>query len=75
MAHPGTELRRAIEVQAEALGVKVQFYTSSHHQVARLSNGRSTRKVFFSTSPSSSAAVHQVRADVRRTVRQMENAS
>jgi hypothetical protein len=63
------ELQETIQTEAEKLGVGVAFDYGSKHRIATLSDGRATRRVTFSATPSRDRAVDLVRADVRRVVR------
>jgi hypothetical protein len=66
------ELAETISTEADKLGVGVTFGYGGKHRFATIDDGRATRRITFSSTPSRDRAVDLVRADVRRTVRDMQ---
>lgn len=65
------ELAETIKTEADKLGVAVRFDYGGKHRFATISDGPVTRRITFSSTPSSDRAVDLVRSDVRRMVRDM----
>jgi hypothetical protein len=62
------ELAKAIKSEAERAGVRVCFGHSAKHRTAVLDDGCRTSRMHFSSTPSFTSAVNQMRAEVRRRV-------